>query len=67
MAKLNKQPKFQLKLNSRVTRVTRSEGRVTATFFDPEAKEKSSVTGTVTPAGLGNHDYSAPKSAQHAL
>jgi hypothetical protein len=46
LAKLKKHPKFQLKLNSRVTRVTRFTGNVTATFFDQEMKRDDSVSGT---------------------
>jgi hypothetical protein len=46
LAKLKKHSKFQLKLNSRVTRVTRFTGNVTAIFFDQEMKRDDSVSGT---------------------
>jgi hypothetical protein len=45
MAQLRKQPKFNLKFNCKVKKVTRLVGKVAATFFSSEKNQDNTVLG----------------------
>ncbi len=57
MAQLRKQPKFNLKFNSKVKKVTRLVGKVAATFFSSEKNQENTVLGKVSSQSFINSTW----------